>query len=111
MNDILKEVESLKDLIILSDENKNYDKYLKKIKNNKTINLLINKIKKTQKDLLKNEIKNIDNTLLEKQIDEYYNELYLEEDYIKYIHASKELNDLLTILKMNFENYFNSLIE
>ena len=103
MNDILKEVESLKDLIILSDEYKNYDKYLKKIKNNKTINLLINKIKKTQKDLLKNEIK--------KQIDEYYNELYLEEDYIKYIHASKELNDLLTILKMNFENYFNSLIE
>ena len=56
MNDILKEVESLKDLIILSDEYKNYDKYLKKIKNNKTINLLINKIKKTQKDLLKNEI-------------------------------------------------------
>ena len=51
MNDILKEVESLKDLIILSDEYKNYDKYLKKIKNNKTINLLINKIKKTQKDI------------------------------------------------------------
>ena len=61
MNDILKEVESLKDLIILSDEYKNYDKYLKKIKNNKTINLLINKIKKKQKDLLKKKIKNIDN--------------------------------------------------
>lgn len=111
MNDILKEVENLKELIILSDEYKNYKKYLEIISNNKNINLLINKIKKVQKDILKNEIKNIDKSLLEKQIDEYYKELYLEKDYVEYIHASKELNDLLTILKMNFENYFNSLIE
>ena len=49
MNDLLKEVESLKNMIILSDEYKNYEKSLNKVDNNLYIKKLTDEIKSIQK--------------------------------------------------------------
>ena len=110
MNDLLKEVESLKNMIILSDEYKNYEKSLNKVDNNLYIKKLTAEIKSIQKKIVYKENKKEDTAFLEKKLDELYKDLYNDEDYSNYINSSVKLNKLITKIQKKFENYFNSLI-
>ena len=110
MNNILKEVEVLKSLIISSDEYKEYNKYLKKIENNNEINELIGKIKKLQKEIVNLKSKNISTDEQDNKLKQLNDDLYNYSDYNNYINSSKKLNILITKIQKNFEDYFNSLI-
>ena len=110
MNDILKDVENLKQKILESDEYKNFKKYEQILDNNKEINTIINNIKKVQQTIIKKEdIK--ENTDKERiELNTLYKKLDTYEDYNNYIESSKKLNEIITSIQKNFENYFNKFI-
>lgn len=110
MNNILPEIEELKELIIDSEEYKEYNIYLKKVENNKEINNLIKSITTKQKELVRNTSLKNNTSNLEKELDDLYNELYSYSDYNNYIKSSKRLNILISKVQNNFQEYFNSLI-
>jgi len=111
MNDILKDVEELKELILSSDEYKNYSNSLKDIESKKEINSIIDKIVLLQKEIVKKEVLKEDTSKQEKELDTLYNNLYNYDEYTNYINNSKELNILITSVQKRFEEYFNSLVK
>lgn len=110
MNNILNKVEELKELIIDTDEYKNYKFYLSKIEKNDDIKNLINTITKKQKELVRieNNGSNIDNE--SKELDNLFDKLYEYDDYKNYIEYSKKLNIIITDVQNNFQEYFDSLV-
>ena len=110
MNDILKDVEILKESIINSNEYKNFKKYEEILDNNEEINKIIAKIKRVQQSIIKKEDKgeNIDKDQIE--LNTLYKKLDTCEDYKNYIESSKILNELITSIQKEFENYFNQFI-
>ena len=110
MNNILKDIEELKNDIINSNEYKEYDKYLKELENNKEIKELINKITKLQKEVVKLEFNNNDASITEKELDSLFDKLNSYDIYKKYITSSKKLNKMITEIQKKNEKYFNSLI-
>lgn len=110
MNNILKDVEELKILILESPEYKNYDNSLKKVEANNRINELINNIKKIQKEIVKKMSKKEETKSLDNELNSLYEELYNFKEYEEYIDNSKELNILITKIQKNFEKYFNDLV-
>ena len=58
MNNILKDVEELKQKVIDSNEYKDFKKYEKILDNDKEIKKVINQIKKVQQSIIKKEDKN-----------------------------------------------------
>ena len=62
MNDILKEVETLKKMILDSKEYKDFILYRDNLDSNKQINKIISKIKNVQKILINKQDKNEDTT-------------------------------------------------
>lgn len=110
MNNILSEVEELRDLIINTDEYKNYKKYNNLLEKNKEVKELINKYTSMQKELVLLESKNEDISDREKELDLIYSELNSIDDYNKYIESSKILNNLITKIQKNFQEYFDSLV-
>ena len=110
MNDILKDVEILKESIINSNEYKNFKKYEEILDNNEEINKIITKIKRVQQSIIKKEDKgeNIDKDQIE--LNTLYKKLDTYEDYKNYIESSKILNELITSIQKEFENYFNQFI-
>ena len=110
MNNIIKDVEELKDLLIESEEYKNYNDSLKKVESNKEINEVINNVKKLQKEIVNKTSKKEDTKLLNKELNNLYDKLFSISEYKEYIDNSKKLNELITSIQKNFEKYFNSLI-
>ena len=110
MNSIIKDVEELKDLLIESEEYKNYNDSLKRIELNKEINEVINNVKKLQKEIVNKTSKKEDTKLLNKELNNLYDKLFSISEYKEYIDNSKKLNELITSIQKNFEKYFNSLI-
>lgn len=110
MNNIIKDVEELKDLLIESEEYKNYNDSLKKVELNKEINEVINNVKKLQKEIVNKTSKKEDTKLLNKELNNLYDKLFSISEYKEYIDNSKKLNELITSIQKNFEKYFNSLI-
>ncbi len=108
MNNVLSDIEDLKLDIINSNEYKEYIKYDELLNNNSEIKSLITEIKNLQKESerLGNKDINIDNKL-----EDLFDKLHSYEDYNKYINASKKLNELISNIQRNFEDYFNSLIK
>lgn len=106
MNNILKDIEDLKIDILNTKEYKEYKKYEKLLDNNSEIKSLIKEITDTQKELVKTN--NID---LEYKLEDLNSKLYSNEDYSNYIEASIKLNELVSNIQKEFENYFNSLIK
>ena len=110
MNNILKDVEDLKLKILSSNEYKDFKKYEEILDNNKEVNDIINKIKKIQQTIIKKEDKNED-TLKEKiELNTLYQKLDTYDDYKNYIESSKKLNQIITYIQKEFENYFNKFI-
>lgn len=105
MNNILKDIEDLKIDILNTNEYKEYKKYEELLDNNPEIKSLIKEITDTQKELVKTN--NID---LEYKLEDLNSKLYSNEEYSKYIESSKKLNELISNIQKNFEDYFNSLI-
>ena len=110
MNSILKDVEELKELVLESEEYKNYKTSLDILDSNNDVKELINKITNLQKNIVKKMSKKEDVKIQNKELDELYNELNSIEEYTKYIDNSKKLNILITNIQKEFEKYFNNLV-
>ena len=110
MNSILKDVEELKELVLESEEYKNYKTSLDILDSNNDVKELINKITNLQKNIVKKMSKKEDVKIQNKELDELYNELNSIEEYAKYIDNSKKLNILITNIQKEFEKYFNNLV-
>lgn len=107
MNNVLKDIEELKQDIIDSKEYKEYKKYNDILENNKEIKSIIKDIVSKQKELVSKLNNDKD---LEKELDNLYERLNNYEDYKNYIEASQNLNILISEVQNTFEKYFNSLI-
>lgn len=107
MNNVLKDIEELKQDIINSKEYKEYKKYNDILENNNEIKSIIKDIVSKQKVLVSKLNNDKD---LEKELDELYTKLNNYDDYKKYIEASQNLNILISEVQNTFEKYFNSLI-
>ena len=107
MNNILEDVEKLKQDIIDSNEYKEYKKYNDSLEENEEIKSIIKDIVSKQKELVS---KLNNDKKLEKELDSLYEKLNSYDDYNKYIESSKNLNILLSKVQKNFEEYFNKLI-
>ena len=110
MNDILKEVETLKKMILDSKEYKDFILYRDNLDYNKQINKIISKIKNVQKILINKQDKNEDTTEEEIKLRSLYSDLDNYEEYKKYIESAKVLNEMITGIQKKFEDYFNTLI-
>ncbi len=110
MNNIINDVEDLKEKVMNSKEYKEYKKYEEILDNNKKINEVITKIKKVQKSIIKKEDKNEDVTKEKIELNTLYEKLNTYTDYTNYINASKKLNEIVTYIQKEFENYFNKFI-
>ena len=110
MNNIINEVEELKELIIDSKEYKEYKKYDDILENNKEVKELVNKYTSMQKEIVLLESKNIDASDKEKELDQLYEELNNIDEYKKYIESSKKLNKLITNIQNKFQEFFDSLM-
>lgn len=110
MNNVLKEVDELKELIIDSKEYKDYKKYNDLLENNKEVKDLVNKYTSMQKEIVLLESKKEDITFKEQELDLLYEKLISIDDYKKYIDSSKKLNELITNIQNNFQEFFDSLM-
>ena len=110
MNDILIDVENLKQKILDSNEYKEFKKYEQILDNNKEINDIITKIKRKQQIIIKKEDKNEDVEKDQIELNTLYKKLDTYNDYKKYIESSKKLNEIITSIQKEFENYFNKFI-
>ena len=110
MNDIINDVEELKEKVILSYEYKEYKKCEEILDNNKEINEIINKIKKVQQTIIKKEDKNDEVDKEKIELNSLYEKLNTYSEYTSYINASKKLNEMITYIQKEFENYFNKFI-
>ena len=108
MNNILSDVESLKKDILNTNEYKEYKKYEESLNNNSKVKLLIKEITDLQKKSERIGNKDID---IDIKLEDLYNELENIEDYNRYIKSSRKLNELISNIQKQFEDYFNSLIE
>ena len=110
MIDILNDVEKLKTKVLNSKEYKDFKKYEEKLDKNKEINDIINKIKKVQQTIIKKEDKNEEIDKEQVELNTLYQKLDTYDDYKKYIESSKKLNEIITNIQKEFENYFNKFI-
>lgn len=110
MNNVIKEVEKLKEDILNSDEYKEFKKYEIILDNSKEINTIITNIKRLQQQIIKKEDKGQDTDKEEIELQSLYKELNTYDDYVKYIESSKKFNELITYIQKEFENYFNQFI-
>lgn len=110
MNNILNDVEDLKLKILSSNEYKDFKKYEEILDNNKEVNDIINKIKKVQQTIIKKEDKKEDTLKEQIELNTLYQKLDTYDDYKNYIESSKKLNEIITYIQKEFENYFNKFI-
>ena len=110
MNDILKEVDNLKELIIKSEEYKDYNFYLNKLENNKEISSLIKDITNLQKKIVNLKSKSIICDKEEKKLETLYDKLNNDNNYCNYIKSAKKLNELITSVQDKFQDFFDSLV-
>lgn len=108
MNNYLRDIEDLKIDIINTNEYKDYKKYDELLSNNSEIKSLIKEITILQKESERLGNKDIN---IDIKLEDLYDKLHSYDDYNKYIESSKKLNELISNIQNNFEEYFNSLIK
>ena len=108
MNNVLSDIESFKLDILNTEEYKEYKKYDELLNNNSDIKSLIKEITNLQKESERLGNKDID---IENKLEDLFDKLHSYDDYNKYIESSKKLNELISNIQKNFEDYFNSLIK
>ncbi len=110
MINILDEVNELKELILNSSEYKNYKNYLELLEENKEIKKIVNDITRLQKEIVRLEHSNSDTKLKEKELGNLYLKLNNYDIYNNYIEASIVLNELITNIQNNFQEFFDNLV-
>lgn len=110
MNDILKDLEVLKQKVMNSNEYNDFKKYEQILDSNKEVNDIINKIKKLQQQIINKEDKNENVDKEQIELETLYKKLDTYTDYTNYINASKKLNEMITNIQKEFEKYFNKFI-
>lgn len=110
MNDIINDVNELKENILKSSEYLNFKNSEKKFDNNKEVNSIIARIKKLQQTIINKEDKQIDSNKEEVELQSLYKELETFSDYIEYKKNARIFNNLITSIQKEFEEYFNSFI-
>lgn len=110
MDNILIEVEKLKNMILETEEYKKFIKSRQILDNNQEINDIIEKIKENQKSIIKKENENKDTTKEEINLRSLYSELDKFDEYKIYLENSKVLNILITSIQKKFEDYFNKFV-
>lgn len=110
MNDIINDVNYLKENILKSSEYLNFKKSEKNLDNNKEVNKIITDIKKLQQKIIKKEDKNLDAEIEKIELESLYKELETYNDYIEYKKNARIFNDLITNIQKKFEEYFNSFL-
>lgn len=110
MNDIINDVNELKENILKSSEYLNFKNSEKKLDNNKEVNDIIARIKKLQQTIINKEDKNLDAEIEKIELESLYKELETYNDYIEYKKNAKIFNELITNIQKNFEEYFNSFL-
>ena len=109
MNNILDDVNELKDLIISSKEYTDYINSMKKVDSNEEIKKIIKDIIKLQKQEVNLNNKNIYNDL-DIEINNLYDRLNSIPEYTDYINSSRRLNILITSIQEKFKEFFDSLV-
>jgi len=110
MNNILNDIDELRNMIISSNEYKNYEHSLSMVEKDEELKKLIKEIISLQKKIVNLEHKKKEVNSLNKELDDKYSSLYSNKKYIDYIDSSKVLNNLLTDVQNRFNKYFNSLV-
>lgn len=110
MNDVIIEVEKLKNKILNSEEYLNFKTSEKKLDNNKEINEIITLIKKVQQKIIKKEDKNEETEKEKIELESLYKKLETFNDYIEYKKNARIFNDIITNIQKKFEDYFNKFI-
>lgn len=98
------DLDNLLDIIKKTDIYQTYLHILKQVEKNNDIKTIVNDIKNIQKRLVKNKNKDLEETLSMKK-----DLLYSIPLYQDYLASSKELNNLLDIVKNKMELYLNDL--
>ncbi len=110
MNDIINDVENLKQLILKSEEYNNYNISKLKLDKNKEVIYIIDKIKQLQQVIINKEDKKQDTDSEEIELQSLYKKLETYDDYNEYRKNARIFNDLITEIQKKFENYFNTFI-
>ena len=110
MDDILSKVEELKNMIISSDEYKEYEKNKNLLDNNKEIKKIISQIKEKQKIIINKENSKKDKEKEEFEVSNLFRKLHSFTEYNNYITSAKKLNEIITKIQKRFEEYFNNFV-
>lgn len=110
MDNVIKEVENLKQIILDSDEYKEYKRCESVLDKSSEIKNIISKIKDLQKIIINKEDKKEETDKEEIEVQSLYKELDSFKEYRNYIESSRIFNDTLTYIQKEFENYFNQFI-
>lgn len=110
MDEILLQALELKNMIINSDEYKEFSKCEKIIDDNDEIKNIINEIKKKQKIIINKEARNIDKEKEEFEVKNLFKKLESYEEYNNYIKSAKVLNSLISDIQKRFTEYFNEFV-
>ena len=103
VNKVLSLVEELKNMIIDSDEYKKYNHYKNIVDNDEELKKIISQIKIKQKIIVNKDYRKKVIDKEEFELENLFNKLKNNKDYINYLESSKTLNNLITDIQKNFE--------
>ena len=107
--EIIKKVSELIEIIKESNDYKKYTELKDKMKNNKDIMDLVNKIKKEEQQLVNKKYRKEDTKELEKNIDKNKKELMSYPIYQEYSYLQEDLNNMFQNIKSIIENSINKV--
>lgn len=110
VNKVLSLVEELKNMIIDSDEYKKYNHYKNIVDNDEELKKIISQIKIKQKIIVNKDYRKKVIDKEEFELENLFNKLKNNKDYINYLESAKTLNNLITDIQKRFENYFNEFV-
>ena len=104
-NIILSKIDEIINIIKDSGEYKKYHL----VKDNKDIMNLIDEVKLLQKKLVKEQILGNDITSIDEEINKRINELEEYPIYLEYTYLQEDLDNSISLVKTNIENYINNI--
>lgn len=108
-NIILSKIDEIINIIKDSGEYKKYIEVSRKMIDNKDIMNLIDEVKLLQKKLVKEQILGNDITSIDEEINKRINELEEYPIYLEYTYLQEDLDNSISLVKTNIENYINNI--
>jgi len=107
---VLEKVDNLVDYIKNSQEYKDYLFLSEKLSNNEKVSVMINKIKKLQKEIVKREVNNEDIKDLDQEINILLDKLNRIPLYVEFTNKQMELNEIYQTIKSRLDEYFYRIL-